>query len=211
MDEHAVDPPYTIRTERLLIRCWNPHDARLLKEALDSSLGHLRPWMPWAHDEPKPLREKAQLLRRFRAMFDLGQDFVYGVFDADESEVIGGTGLHTRVSDGGFEIGYWIRASRVRRGLATEAVAALTRAAFAVCRVERIEIHVDPGNTASLGVPRRLGFREEGTLRRRLPAPPTGGARRDETIYTLFRDDPAAAALEAFPLEAFDSLGERVL
>ena len=51
--------------------------------------------MPWAHDEPQSLDEKVALLRLFRGNFDLGQDFVYGVFSADESEVLGGTGLHT--------------------------------------------------------------------------------------------------------------------
>ncbi len=50
-----VPPPYRIRTERLTIRCWEPRDASLLKDALDSSLDHLRPWMPWALEEPRPL------------------------------------------------------------------------------------------------------------------------------------------------------------
>ena len=56
--------------------------------------------MPWAADEPKPVEEKAELLRFFRGRFDLGEDFVYGVFARDESEVVGGTGLHTRIGRG---------------------------------------------------------------------------------------------------------------
>ena len=133
-------PPYRIETDRLTIRCWEPRDAPLLKQAVDASLDHLRPWMPWARDEPTPLAEKVELLRRFRGLFDLGQDFVYAIFSRDESEVVGGSGLHTRVGDDAFEIGYWIRASRAREGLATETVAALSRSAFDVCRTERIEI-----------------------------------------------------------------------
>jgi RimJ/RimL family protein N-acetyltransferase len=208
-DAAADHPPYAIRTERLLIRCWEPRDAPLLKEAIDSSLEHLRAWMPWAHQEPQPLSEKVRLLRRFRGEFDLGQNFVYGIFDKDESSVIGGTGLHPRIGDGAFEIGYWIRTSHTRRGFATEAAGALARAAFALCDIERIEILVDPANTASAGVPRKLGFEEEATLRRRLPG--TGSARRDETIFSMFRDDPAAATLAGVALQAFDSAGGRVL
>jgi len=45
--------PYRIETERLVIRCYEPRDAPLLKEAIDSSLEHLQPWMPWALDEPQ--------------------------------------------------------------------------------------------------------------------------------------------------------------
>jgi RimJ/RimL family protein N-acetyltransferase len=114
-----VDPPYRVTTKRLVVRCWEPRDAPKLKEAVDASLDHLRPWMPWAADEPQPLAQKVVLLRRFRGQFDLGQDFVYGIFAADESEVVGGSGLHTRAGEGALEIGYWIRASQVGRGLAT--------------------------------------------------------------------------------------------
>ena len=201
----AADPPYRITTERLTIRCWNPEDAPLLKEAIDSSLDHLRPWMPWAQEEPRPLDAKVQLLRQFRGLFDTGQDFVYGIFDAEESEVVGGTGLHTRVGDHAFEIGYWIRASRAREGLATEAVSALTRVAFAVSGVERVEIRVDPANVASLGIPRKLGFHEEATLRMRLPS----GA--DAVVFSMFGEDVERTPVAAAQLEAFDAADERVL
>lgn len=202
-------PPYVVRTERLTIRCWEPADAALLKDALDSSLDHLRPWMPWARDEPKPLTEKAELLRTFRGRFDLGEDFVYGIFERDESAVLGGTGLHTRVGEGALEIGYWIRASAIRRGYAREATAALTRAAIRVCGVERVEIRVDPANEPSLRVPRALGFTEEATLRRRLPGPDGGGA-RDAVVFTLFADELEASAAAATRIEAYDALGRPI-
>lgn len=201
-------PPYVVRTERLTIRCWEPHDAPLLKEALDTSLEHLRPWMPWAADEPKPLDEKVELLRRFRGQFDLGEDFVYGVFTRDESEVVGGSGLHTRQGEGTLEIGYWIRASRIGQGLARETAAALTRVAFAVCGVDRVAIHVDPANDASLRVARALGFNEEATLRRRLPAG-AGEPWRDVVVFSLFADELGAPVADV-AVEAFDALGRSI-
>ena len=202
-------PPYVIRTERLTIRCWEPRDAALLKDALDTSLEHLRPWLPWAHDEPTPLQAKVDLLRRFRGQFDLGQDFVYGLFDREEREVVGGSGLHTRVGDDALEIGYWLRASAVGHGLARETAAALTVAALRVCEVDRVEIHVDPANEASLRVPRALGFAEEATLRRRLPSG-AGGIPRDMVVFTLFRDELPRPELEEFELRAYDVLGREI-
>ncbi len=62
-----------------------------------------------------------------------------------------------------------MRADATRQGIATEAAAALTRVGFEVCDADRIEIRIEPRNTASFGVPRKLGFAEEATLRRRLP------------------------------------------
>jgi RimJ/RimL family protein N-acetyltransferase len=203
-------PPaaYRIETERLVIRCWDPADAPLLKEALDSSLEHLRPFMEWAHDEPQPVEKKAELLRSFRALYDTGESFVMGIFDRSEQQVLGGSGLHARVGPGGLEIGYWIRASATRQGIASETSAVLTRVGLEICEADRIEIRIEPRNEASMGIPRKLGFAEEATLRRRLPGR-AGGPLRDVTIFTMFREDFDAATTPA--LRAFDALGRQVL
>jgi RimJ/RimL family protein N-acetyltransferase len=205
-----MPPPYRIETERLVLRCWEPRDAPLLKDAVDSSLEHLRPWMPWAHEDPQPLEAKVELLRGFRGRFDLGQDFVYGMFSSDESEAIGGTGFHTRQGEGIFEIGYWLRASRVGQGLCTEATAALTRVGFELGGVGRIEIRVDPANEASLAIPRKLGFVEEGRLRRRLPPKTEGGQRRDQLMFSLLAEELAASPCLEFEYVAFDALGREL-
>ncbi len=200
--------PYRIETERLVVRCYEPRDAPLTKDAIDSSLDHLRPWMPWVELEPQTLEEKTDLLKSFRAQFDTGDNFVMGIFSADETEQLGGSGLHPRVEQGGLEIGYFIRASATRQGLVTESTAALTRVGFEICAADRIEIRIDPENEASKGVPLKLGFTEEATLRRRLPGR-AGGPLRDVTIYTLFREDfdPAIAP----GLRAFDGSDRQLI
>jgi RimJ/RimL family protein N-acetyltransferase len=202
-----VTPPYRIVTERLVLRCWEPRDAPLLKEAVDSSIDHLLPWMPWAVHEPQSLEEKVALLRQFRGKFDLGQDFTYGIFSPEETQALGGTGLHTRIGDDALEIGYWIRASRAGEGLGTESTAALTRVAFEFTEVDRVEIHCEPENERSRAIPRRLGYREEATLRRRLRHPDP----RDVVVYSLFRDDFASSPASTAALEAYDAVGTRVL
>lgn len=209
MAPERVDPPYAIRTERLLLRCWEPGDHPALEEAVLGSLDHLRPWMPWAHAEPISREERIALLRGFRGAFDLGQDFVYGIFDLDRGRVLGGTGLHTRSGPDSFEIGYWIRADSVGRGLGTEATAALTRVAFEICRVVRVDILVDPANGASLSVPRRLGFVEEGVLRRRLESL-EGAPRRDATVFSLLAEELPRSPVVEVAYEAFDATGARV-
>jgi RimJ/RimL family protein N-acetyltransferase len=200
--------PYRIETERLVIRCYEPRDASLVKEAIDSSLEHLRPWMPWTENEPQTLEEKTELMKHFRSDFDTSENFTYGIFDPEENELLGGTGLHPRVGPGGLEIGYWIRASATRHGFVTESTAALTRVGFEVCGADRIEIRIEPGNDASFGVPRKLGFAEETTLRRRLPGRESGPL-RDVTIFTMFREDFDSAI--APRIRAFDARGEQVL
>jgi RimJ/RimL family protein N-acetyltransferase len=193
-----------------VLRCWQPSDAPRLKEAVDSSLEHLRPWMPWAASEPQPLDAKVLLLRRFRADFDRGEDFVYGIFTGDESEVVGGSGLHPRVGPDAFEIGYWVRGDRIGQGLATETAAALTRVGLEACGAEWIEIRLDPSNERSAAIPRRLGFHEDATLRRRLPAA-GAPAMRDVTIFSLFREELAGTPAAMVRIEAYDAGGTRLL
>jgi RimJ/RimL family protein N-acetyltransferase len=158
-------PPHRIETERLVIRCWDLRDAALLKEAIDSSLDHLRPRMPWAEKEPEDLNAKMERLRKWISQFENGQDFFYGIFSRNETRVIGGTGLHTRRGAGTLEIGYWIRADSINHGFATECTAALTRAAFETDNIRRVEIHCDVDNVPSAAIPRKLGFTLETILK----------------------------------------------
>jgi RimJ/RimL family protein N-acetyltransferase len=203
------NPAYRIVTRRLVLRCWEPGDAPRLKAAIDVSLDHLRPWMPWAQDKSTSLDDRVALLRHWRGQFDLDQDFVYGVFSPDESAVLGSTGLHTGVGQGARMIGYWIHVDHIGRGYATELTAALTRVAFEIERVERVEIICAVDNARSAGVPRKLGYTLDGTLRRRENRP--DGTPRDMMMWTLFADEYPATPSAAAAVEAFDALGRRIL
>ena len=204
-----INPAYCIKTARTIIRCWNPVDAPLLIAAIEASLDHLRPWMPWAKFEPETVAAKADRLRRMRGEFDLNKDYIYGIFNLAENKVLGGTGLHTRIGDDALEIGYWIHAAHIGKGLATEISAALTKVAFEVHKVKRMEIHCDPQNRASASVPRKLGYAHEATLRER--ATSGDDTPCDSMIWSLFAaeypDSPAADA----EIAAFDAIGMKIL
>jgi RimJ/RimL family protein N-acetyltransferase len=166
MSEQLIrNPAYRIETERLVVRCYQPGDAQLLADSVAESVEHLKPWMPWAHAEPEPFAVKVERVKRFRGEFDLGEDFIYGIFNRAETRLLGGTGLHTRLGDQQLEIGYWIHKDYLNQGLVTESTAALVKVAFEIVHTHRIEIHCDPKNLASASVPRKLGFTHEGTLR----------------------------------------------
>lgn len=209
MNSTGKGPAYRIKTDRTKVRCWNPSDAPLLKEAIDSSLEHLRPWMLWAEKEPEEVSAKVERLRTFRGKFDLGQDFNYGIFNHSESIVIGGTGLMRRVGKDAYEIGYWIRVDHIGRGLATEVAAGLTRVAFEVDKVNRVEIHCDPNNSRSAAVPGKLGYVHEATLRERVQRP--DGTHFDSMIWTMLKNEYSGTRAAMFNVEAFDMVGNRIL
>jgi RimJ/RimL family protein N-acetyltransferase len=165
--------------------------------------------MPWAKFEPTHLQKKIDLLRHFRGQFDLGQDFVYGVFDLTEGRALGGTGLHTRLGEDAREIGYWIRSDAIGQGLATELSAALTKVAFEIDHVKRVEIHCDPHNVRSASVPHKLGYTLDATLRQRTPD--ADGNLRDSMIWSLLASEYLASPAATAAIEAYDAAGQRIL
>ena len=201
-------PAYRIETERTVLRCWQPQDAGLLLQAITQSIDHLREWMPWTAGEPTTLEEKVAMLRRWRGEFDLDEEYIFGIFSQDEMGVWGGTGLHKRLKGDALEIGYWIHADQINRGLATEISAALSRVALEVHKVDRVEIHCDPENVRSAAIPRKLGFVQEALLRRRAVGPQ--GSPRDTMIWTLFREAYQDTPVAAVPIRAFDVTGSEI-
>lgn len=202
-------PAYRIETARLVIRCYAPADAPLLKAAVEDSHEHLIPWMPWAENRPEDVQYTLNLLRTFRGQFDLGQDFVFGIFNPDETRCLGGTGLHTRLGPGAREIGYWIHKDFINQGLATEVAAALTKVAFEIDAVARVEIHCDPANVRSFAVARKLAYTHDATLRQRLPR---GDApARDVMVWSLLKDEYPSSPAAAAQITAYDAAGRRIL
>lgn len=179
-----------------------------MQEAAAASKKHLLPFMPWAVHEPAPVEAKVELIRKFRASFDSGKDYVYGIFDQGETRVLGGSGLHTRIGEEGLEIGYWIHKEFIGQGLATELSAALTKVAFELYLVQRMEIHCAVENLASAAVPRKLGYVHEAT-RRRLGF--AHGDKSDSMIWTLFADEYPNTPSASAEVKAFDIVGNKLL
>jgi len=202
------NPAYRIVTPHLVIRCYNPADVLLLEKSITESLDHLLPWMPWAAAEPEPIAARLERLRRMRSNFDLNIDYVYGIFNLEENRLLGGTGLHSRVGPGAFEIGYWIHKDYINQGFATETSAALTKIAFEIHNIDRVEIHCSVENTPSAAVPRKLGFTFEATLRQRSFA---NGHLSDQMIWSLFADEYPSTPSAKLEIAAFDAAERCIL
>jgi len=202
-------PAYRIVTDRLVVRCWDPTDASKLKSAIDMSIDHLRPWMPWATLDMLPLEARVAWIRTCRGEFDLDRNYIYGVFNKDESEVIGGTGLHARQSPEAREIGYWISKAHVGHGYATEVSAALTKVAFEIDGMKRVEIHCAVDNAKSAAIPKKLGFEREAILKQRGLL--VDEIATDSMIWTLFKESYPGSMPQRANIKAYDVVGKQIL
>jgi RimJ/RimL family protein N-acetyltransferase len=195
--------PYRFETTRLVARCWSPADAPALFAAVESSVEHLRRWLPWVAGRPATVEAQAEVLRRFRASFDLDQDHAFGLFERGTGHCVGGFGLHPRAGGDAFELGYWLRADCTGRGLATEALAGAGEVAFALTTVRRLQLHCATGNLPSARLARRLGFTHEATLRARLP---WEHGHDDAMLWVLWRDAFSESPPSGARVVAFDCL-----
>lgn len=155
----GAHPPDRLTDGAIVVRRCRAEDTEALDQAIAASVDHLRPWMAWIAHEPIPVDARRQLIAEWGERWNAGDEFVCAILAADDDRtIIGGCGLHPRIGAGGLEIGYWVRADRVRQGVATAAARLLTTAACTVDGIDRVEIHHDRANVASRAVPRRLGF-----------------------------------------------------
>jgi [ribosomal protein S5]-alanine N-acetyltransferase len=83
-------------------------------------------------------------------------------------------------------LGYWIDRSVAGRGLASLAVALVCDHAFGPVGLHRLQAEIRPENVRSQRLVERLGFRQEGLLRRYLDI---DGDWRDHLAYALLAED----------------------
>ena len=198
---------YRVETPRLTLRCWTPEDAPAVREALDKSDKHLRPWIPFMSEEPRTLTGTVNWLREIRAGFDRSENFRFGVF-TKEGQLVGENMLLRRVGNNALEIGYLTHLGFDGRGFASEASSAMVKIAFEIYQARRIEIHHAAGNRASGAIPKRLGFTQEATLRDHIED--TEGTIHDGWIWCLHAVDYPGTASESLEMTSYDALGNRV-
>ncbi len=178
-----LDIPEKIETERMILRAVKSGDGPESFEAVVESVNELKPWMPWAHLEPKlegsiEFHANAQAKWYSREMLD------FQWIDKATQRLVGKGGFHTiNWEVPKFEIGYWVRTSMAGKGYCTEAVNALVAFAKQELDAKRLEICSDPRNEKSRKVAERCGFLLEGILRRNMREP--YGGLRDSCMYAL--------------------------
>jgi ribosomal-protein-alanine N-acetyltransferase len=89
-------------------------------------------------------------------------------------------------------LGYWIDRSVAGRGMASLAVALVCDHAFGPVGLHRLQADIRPENLPSQRLVERLGFRQEGLLRRLLDI---DGDWRDHLAYALLAEDAPRGTL----------------
>ena len=85
------------------------------------------------------------------------------------------------------EIGYWLSGEYQGRGVMTKSVKRLCEFAFRELNINRIQIKCAVGNSSSIAIPERIGFKPEGIERDGELL--TGGTFTDLCVYSLLKGE----------------------
>ncbi len=163
-------------------------DAPALFEAAMASRAELAPWMPWCHPAYS-IEESREWLEEQEAERAAGTEYAFAIVDR-HGEFCGGCGLNAiDTVNLRANLGYWVRTSHTRRGLATHAVGLLADWAFAHTVLNRLEIVVSTRNFPSLRVAQKAGAEREGVARARLVL---DGEVHDAVVFSIVRSRTAA-------------------
>lgn len=178
---------FEISGQKVMLRRLRPRfTAAVFEAARESRGGEFTRWMPWCHENYE-LAETEAFIEICEQNRELGKEYNYAVFDAADDEFAGLVSLNLfDASHKSFNLGYWIRTSRMKRGLAAEATRLLAECAFRELELNRIEIVAAVENAASRKTAEKAGARFEGIARRRLVI---GGRVHDAAVFSFTADD----------------------
>lgn len=170
----------------ITLRPYQVNDIDSLYEAARESISEMFEWMPWCHPDYS-IEESRTWIESQPDKWEKGEEYNFAISYNMGGLYLGGCGL--RIIDhniGIANLGYWVRTSQTKKGIATAAALLLTRFAFNELRLNRVEITVAVDNQASLCVIEKVGATKEGILRNRLTK---NDAPCDAVVFSLIPHD----------------------
>ena len=138
-------------------------DAELVYSIIAAERERLSEWLPWP-GTIQSASDEASFIRTSLGQLAMGEGMACAI--VTNRTIAGGIGLHkTDYINQSTEIGYWLAAGFVGRGLMSRSTQALTTFAFEALGLHRVVIRASTGNARSRAIPMRLGFVHEGTQR----------------------------------------------
>jgi [ribosomal protein S5]-alanine N-acetyltransferase len=132
--------------------------------------------------------EGRRYIERQWSRAEQGTGYSFAIADAVTDRAVGQAGLWlSSVSEGRASVGYWVAESGRGRRAAAFAVRALVCWGHQARHIPRLELYVEPWNTASIRTAERAGFQREGLLR---GWQEVGGERKDMFMYGRLSADP---------------------
>lgn len=168
------------------IRPYRITDAPELFKAVMQSHAELSVWQPWCH-ATYSMNDSESWVELSVKNWENRTEFNFVIESTQTGEFLGGVGLNkidemNKIAN----LGYWVRTSHTRQGVASQAAKLAAEFGFQELGLRRIEIIAAVGNIASKRAAEKTGAKEEGILRNRLKIYENS---HDAVLFSLIPDD----------------------
>lgn len=160
------------------------HHAEQLFTMIGSEKLYLREWLPWV-DAQQSEDDTQRFIQHSRKRHEEQNGFECAIMS--EHMLIGVIGIHTiDQQHKKCSIGYWLGEEYQGQGFMTKSCRALIDYCYDTLDLNRIEIRCASNNFKSQGIPKRLHFTHEGTMRQ---AELLNGTFVDHHLYAKLKSD----------------------
>lgn len=157
-----------------------------LYEAARESIPEVFEWMPWCHPNYS-IEQSRNWIEAQPDIWKKGIHYEFAISDFESGLYLGGCSINKIDNEWKRAgIGYWVRTSQTRKGVATAATLLLARFAFNELKLNRVDIIIHIGNKTSQRVAEKAGATKEGILRNGVIK---DGHPCDAVLYSLIPQD----------------------
>ena len=163
------------------LRSFEPRDAAMVRDLSTD------PYVPLIGSLAKDatVHQALEWIERQHTRLATGVGYSFCIADIDHDRALGQAGLWLEaVAQGRATAGYGVAPGARGRGVAAQALTALTTFAWTVPDLHRVELLIEPWNVASARTAENAGYLHEGLLRSQQVV---GGRRVDPQIYSALR------------------------
>ncbi|KXI23813.1 GNAT family N-acetyltransferase [Photobacterium sanguinicancri] len=177
---------YIYNTPRLTLRPYKSVDLLPHLEAVHESLPELTPWLEWCGDSYNQ-HDANEWIITSRVNWRSDVCYELAIFDRCSDTFVGSISLYDVLANSNSaNVGYWIRSSHHRKGIASEALYVICRLAFITLGLTRLDIVTHPDNIASQRTALTFGAKFEGLLRNKIMM---YGDPIDANLYSIIPSD----------------------
>lgn len=161
-----MDTP--LLADNLCIRPFEDGDTEEFVNAVHESVATVGAWMPWCH-AAYTAADARTWFNQCTANLNAAHAYDLGIFSAKGDVLCGGVSVNQLNKQHNFgNVGYWVRQSCQRQGIATRAVRMIAAYGFDHLKLTRLEIVAAAENYPSRGVAKKVGAIFECIARNRL-------------------------------------------
>ncbi|MDN7242170.1 GNAT family protein [Planococcus sp. N028] len=149
--------------EQIKLELLQQHHKEELYSLIDANRAHLRPWLVWVDKRQSPA-DFEPVIHMWITNYANNNGFDAGI--RWEGQLVGMIALHyIDWKNKATSIGYFLAEDAQGKGIITKSIQSLVTYLFEELDLQRIEIQCAATNSKSIGIPKKLGFFEEGVKR----------------------------------------------